>query len=254
MILIYVICHDENSNGIAQKNIDASPIENVTYKIVQVSNTNQLFESQIFLYLDEHKEEWMDKSYVGIITYSFWKKTFGRNITLQSAIQTLKDCKNEIDVMPLYSIQFIKRLSYDKSVPITFYDSIGILHGSNAVLLLHNICNVVLGCKYEDVKNVCDQATPFMCNWWFAKPIWMSKYIEFFKMSLKFVQGNDLAKKLISSHAFYQDEKIDIQQMYKLFDKPYYTLYPFIFERLPIIYFQFKKANIKHLDITFFGT
>lgn len=252
MILVYVICHDEKSNNIAQEEIKKQFISDVTFKIIQVSNTNPLFESQIFLYLDDHKDEWMNKKYVGIISYSFWSKTVKTDIDLSKSLGVLKE-SDDVDVLPLFNLQFVKRVSGIKFVPSTFYESVGILHGSNAVLLLHKICNVTMGMKDEEIKRVCDKSVPFMCNWWFAKPYCMKKYIEFFNQSYKFVQKNAFAKELIESHALYQDEKISEDQMMKIFNKPYYNMYPFIFERLPIIFFNYKNAKIKILTISNFG-
>ena len=76
----------------------------------------------------------------------------------------------------------------------------------------------------------------------------MSSYITFYQKVKLLIESNTDLKELIYTNAKYLG-KISEMELMQIFGKPYYCLHPFILERLPPIYFTYKKAYIALCNI-----
>lgn len=255
-ILIYVLCHDNESYNIAKNELQRQIETSAKFKIVQISNTNRYFESQIFKYLNENTNEWLTTNYdyIGIITYSFWKKN-NSNMSLSKYIECLNcDSNNSIDVLPLRNMRMFRKVGIkQKTCELDLYESSTISHGTSIVLAFNQICKVMLGLNTFEARELCKRSPHFMSNWWIAKPFWLKKYCEFCLNCMKYIENNPDMQEIMNTDAMYGDEKLPENKKIEIFDKPYYTHYPFLFERLPAIYFTHKKCNIKQYGLTLFN-
>ena len=92
----------------------------LVYVPVKLSNKDKMFENQIFDYLSSHQDEWNNATYVGIIGYSYWKKS---TFSLNEMVSHLKDGK--IDVLGLQGVVFHKT-----NERVSLFESLAYLHGS----------------------------------------------------------------------------------------------------------------------------
>jgi len=213
-ILIYLIYHDDVSYKRIVK------YEKYDYiKMIKIEST-KYFESIIFKYLFENKNEWIQKSHVGILTYTFETKI-----------------KKNLD--ELYEI--IKNKIYQKNDVITFFNV-----GKN---LLENMkCHTYLGEIFDyslpkigiNDKIHYDKIPGFYCNYWLAKTDIFNNYVTFANEYMKILDNNDdtFLQKLVNSDAQYRScTEVASAQLQKIIGYPYYIYHCFVMERLPCIYF-----------------
>jgi hypothetical protein len=225
---IYVICHDDKSEEEARKSCE--------YDIIRISDTNPYFESQVFEHLEEKRGEWENKAYVGIITYSIFKKI--NDVRLDVLIQRGKD--TGADIIPVLNIKFHKpRVSTN----VSFVESVAFQHGPFAWHIIYNVLKNVGGFRDDQIFD--KSFDGFISNWWIAKPLWMSKYISFVKASKQYIETTEILSEMVKENAYYLGANtVDAEKLRKTFGVPHYCLHPFIFERLPAFYFNLEKAKV----------
>lgn len=225
-ILIYLIYHDEKSYKMVEK------YKNYKYIKLFFNESTKYFESNIFRYLCENKDEWINKNYVGILTYSYQKKI---NMTLENiyekimwVITTNKDCK-----LITYYQGYTWLFRSKKSINLNFHGKIKEIFDYTLPLLL----DIKLPIPYDEI-------TPFYCNYWLTTSELMLEYVEF---ALKYMEKLDdntdiILQNMLNSDAKYMGS-LSKERLKNITGFPYYTNHCFVMERLPCIYFW--KRGIK---------
>lgn len=220
-ILIYLIYHNDSSYQAIKE------YENYPYiKLVRIETT-KYFESIIFKYLAENKNDWISKKYVGLLTYSFKRK-------LRISLDRLFNILNT-DKYDLVSLHHVKG-------PYSILG--GSFHGDLKKKIFDHVLPMF---GYETPINY--NIPTFFCNYWITRPIWMEKYIDF---ALAFIdklndENDTYLQSMLNSSSQYIG-KLTPSQLTKLFGVPYYPNHPFIMERLPCIFFwknNFTKTSRK---------
>ena len=91
--LLYVIYHDDISYSEIEK---YKNIDNI--KLLKIKQT-KYFESIFFEYLYDNKNEWIFKKYVGMVTYSFEKKTNQNIIKIFDKINNYNSTNNDMIIL-----------------------------------------------------------------------------------------------------------------------------------------------------------
>lgn len=235
-MLIYVICHNDESQMKAQEiESKINSVENCRSHVVRIQEHNILFESQIFNYLDTCKEQWINEDYVGMVTYSIETKT---KVDITELIRHIKAAQNHgADIIPVYSLSF-KKLK--KDLIISFAEALTIMHGPYILLAYKEILDA-LGYTEQEYFN--EGIPSYFSNWWMVRPQYMEKYVEFFKRTLHVIEFNNKLSKYLYMNSYYTGN-LPVDTLMKIGGKPYYTLHPFLFERLPCFFFY--NLGIKH--------
>lgn len=239
-IRIYIIYHDLESKEIATKiKHDWELIEGLDVVIILNSNKSQYLENEIYNTLYQCKNDWIHYNYVGIVSYSILLKleSFSKqkiNFNWRSIINELE--KNALDVIGLYGVQYVKN-----NYPISMVEGACFQHGLNFsrswYILLKDM-------GFEDDQIYNSNILPFLCNWWISKPKFMLDYINFYKSCINVIETNQTLQQLLQSNSFYNSGNLSPSDLNTIFKKPFYTLFPFIFERLPCYYFYHNSVKI----------
>lgn len=234
-VKLYIVCHDFKSEDVAlQLKKDWNENNGLDISIIKPHNT-QYLESDIYIILDDCKHEWVNFDYIGIVSYSILLKleSFMKQKVNFNWQQILKEIeKHKFDIIGLFGLQYVKN-----NYPISMLEGACFQHGLNFhrswYILLNNI-------GYNDDQIYDKNVLPFLCNWWISKPNLMLDYIQFYKTCRDKIEKNSLLKDLIESNSFYTSGNLSANDIQYIFKKPFYTLTPFIFERLPCFYFHHK--------------
>lgn len=217
-ILIYILYHNQESFKVASQFIKFK-----WAKLTKIYST-KYFESIIFLYLDKNRDEWINKKFVGFLTYSSYKKT------------------------RLFDIEFLaKKFSNYDIIPFNNEHSMPLLISSE---YYHpsfiNIWDQILLLLNYDIVDILSLKIPvFYNNYWMAKPEWVLKYIEFYKNVVDIMENNMKIKNLLYHDSLYKGELLKYPTiLIKLCNRPYYTFHPFIIERIVCFFFWVNKAKI----------
>lgn len=228
IIILYIICHDEQSKTEA----DALVRSHYPYGKTVLVEPSPYFESAVFDYLGKNYDEWINRDWVGIITYSFHKKT-GQQIDILKSIQ-----ENESsDVITYRNMRYYK-VNCKKF--LTHIEGETYSHGPYLFLTIYHTMKRL---GYTE-KQIMDKNPPsFFCNWWVAKSIWMQRYIKFIAKFKRVVEADQQLQEYLNENSYYPGN-LSEDKLISLTGKPYYTFHPFVFERLPSHFFSIEGAKI----------
>ena len=227
---IYIICHDNASEEAAKLYKFAKPL--------RISCENKYFESQVFEKLDEIKQEWIDSKWVGILTYSCFKRIGWDYINSIPSLLSNTSVEN-VDIITFFNLHFYKP-RVERSVP--FFESVGFQMGSSCFLAIYIMLKEQ---GYSDEQILDEKIKGFFSNWWICRPDWMVRYIEFSKKCMIIAETNPTVKKCLTADGYYAGN-VSQSQLIKIFGRPIYEMTPFLFERLPCFFFGIEKA--RHLQ------
>lgn len=222
-ILIYIVYHDTASYKFIEK------YKNKKYVKLFHNESTIYFESNIFRYLDKNRKEWIDKDYVGILTYSFECKT-GRNLdTVYNKVKLLINNHHGDDLLILYGGNI--QLSY------TFHGSIEQVF--NYTLPLFGIPTPI---NYSTI-------TAFFCNYWITKSKLMDEYVKFAVEYMNKLDDSHDAylQSLLNANNTNYKGKLSSEKLLQITGLPYYTSHCFVMERLPCVFFWNKKIKIRKI-------
>ena len=155
------------------------------------------------------KDEWINKKFVGCISYKFPEKCPRINIE-----QIIKEQENkDIDVIGLYTPH------------ATFKWGEYVQPG--CITILAQIIKIINDTDIESFLN----KKPFYCNYWICRPQILLKYIYFIDEIIEKIEMNPSICDLLYNNSGYSGT-INVDKQYRLFGKPFYTWHPFIMERL----------------------
>jgi len=229
-ILFYYICHDDKSYQIIQN------YENYEYvKVIMIKST-KYFESIIFKYMYENINEWINKEYVGILTYSCVKKinkSFDEIYT-----NVLQSIRNNYSVMSLFNGGY------------TMYKHTFVCHPK-----LKEIFDIIF--KKINIEIDYSKVFEFFCNYWVSKSYLMMEYIIFFHNILSILEdkNDSYLQTLINSDSSYHGSLLysNKKKLIEICGYPYYSHHCFITERLPCFFFHINKIEVHKLYCCIFG-
>ena len=240
-MLIFVVSHDDASEAIAALEISKqkSTDNGIRFEHLRVSDTSPLFETQAFALIANRAQTFMDENYVGVITYSFFEKT-KLKVNLEDELARAES--TNADVVGLMNLSFFKSR---KRTPVTFIESVGFQHGTYAWMSMQAILNA-LGYKNDQIVEAGGSAVPFMCNWWFARPSWMLRYALFVEKCIVFAAASESVQQYLSHDAYYMGSPkgLSTERLQAIFKKDRYDLTPFVFERMPPMFFALEGARV----------
>lgn len=177
MVLLYVVCHDEDSREMA-----AQITVNRDYMQVIMIPTTKYFESYMFhTELMKRRSEWKDQDFVGMITYK--ANVLIDLVNLDAAVNSIKNepgLHAHKNIFAFYNLPF----------PSCRYDS----HP-----LLRNIWQVLLQKVCGDETDVFPRIDFFYRNYWMCRPSIMEGYIAFFKKCVAVVEKCTLLDSMMNT-------------------------------------------------------
>lgn len=222
--IIYILYYDDESEKKAYEQFG----QYNWAKPIKLIDQNQYLENNIYFnYLEKRKDEWINKDYVGTLSY----KAPEKNITplfISKMIEKAEKLNKRPDVVTF--------LSYPNQNLINET----MKYHPNFDFLWSEVFSHLNIMNYNDPKIV-----PFYCNYWMAKPQLMLEYIPFIK-KVKYVLDNyqPIQEKLWENS--YYPGNMKRESKLKVFGNDYYTYHPFICERTPCLYFN--KFDILHCN------
>lgn len=217
-ILIYILYHNHESYKLALN------FKKFKWAKLRKIYSSKYFESNIFLYLDNNRNEWINKKFVGILTYNSYKKVKLFDIDL------LAKKYHNYDLIP-----FNNYYNNPLLVVSEYYHPSFINIWEKLLLLMNYDINDILSLKIPAFYN----------NYWMAKPEWIIKYIDFYKKVIYIMENNNDVKNMLNQNSKYMGKLLEYPEiLIKICSRPYYTFHPFIIERLPCFFFWVHKAKI----------
>jgi hypothetical protein len=217
-ILIYIIYHDEESFKLA------SIFLKYNWARLRKIDSTKYFENIIFSYLDINRDEWINKKFVGFLTYNSYKKI---NIF---DIEKLANQYSDYDVISLnnsFNIPLLLITEHYHPNFINIWEQILLILGYN----INDILSLEIPLYYN--------------NYWLAKPEWLNKYIIFYKKVIDIMENNILIRNMLYQNSTYPGKLLEHpQKLIKICGRPYYTYHTFIFERLVCFFFWVEKAKL----------
>lgn len=252
--ILFVMCHDDASlvkaNALCA---EWKPMfESFDAKTLAILlPPSPYMESSVYPILAQEKNRvlWEKEDYVGIVTYSILDK-LGKfrkqkvDIDWKTVIKQAYEKK--IDVIGLFCLEFKRAVSGEKEgepeiVELSLLESGVYHHGLN---FYRGWRDLLLTMGYS--QNTIDdwsETLGFFCNWWVSRPEILDEYIIFIQTAMEKVETNEALKQVFHKNSHYGKGNTTTEQKMKLFGKPYYSIHPFVFERLLSFFLSFKKSD-----------
>lgn len=220
-ILVYCFCYNDDS----ERQATLLALRHPGVKVRRLEK-NRYFESQFFTEVTEDEMmSWSRYSYVGFISYQFYRK-----IGLpEASISFAQICMDHhgADVIALHD------WDVDMIPQAIHHHGLGFIKAWQAVLQ-----------PFFDQPDIVDRSLPsFFCSLWIAKPALLTGYCGFCKEVRTYIDQSPHVQKLLDVDSQYRGG-LKPDQLLSITGRPFYTLHPFVFERLPAIYFYNKGAHI----------
>jgi hypothetical protein len=241
-ILVYIVYHDEKSRLKAQ---DFSRQHPEWTKSVMI-RSSKFFETIFYRdILPFEYNEWMNKDYVGMISYK----------AVDISINNMS--------FKAIDIPYILALSYNVSTvstaiaqsrPAQHYDIIPLLQGVDMQLMSQAVQghgpqfqrawdSLLMALEYnQSLIQSADRLAPFFRNSFLGRPSLMRDYCIFINRAIDLALYNETVRQLLGVNANYDATKLSVAQL--IFQSNHYELHPFIFERLPVFYFHAIQAKV----------
>jgi len=219
-IRIYILCYSDDTYKIALELYGDKEWAKVIY-----IKSSVLFESIMYdNWLEKNYDDWKDFDYVGTIS---WKTSFKIRMPDIDKLSAFLD-KNNYDFAAFYCIDM-------NIIDFTTY-----YHPKFRTLWIEILSKI--GYSMDQILN--NGIKGFYCNYWITTPKLMMNYINFFK-KVKDVINNyeDIQYDIWSDANFQSTTLLTPEQCFQNFGVPYYPYHPFIYERIPCVYFEY-SANI----------
>ena len=236
--ILYVLCYDDTSEEQAVRLFTHYPWARV-YRI-PTETQSHLFEGVMYQSeLMKVYDEWKDKKYVGTIAYKFWSK-----LTPPSKLYT--------DIW----VETCNQVLNNKILTPNSYDFVGFItmrrhffedHNPNLRKMFETMCNTLFPspCRrfgLSNTKNI-DKLSFCFFNYWMTTPVHMLRYIAFFNQRwIPMLEQNPV----VWENSDYKGSTVPPEKLLELSKGRcnYYSLHPFINERLPSMYFRSIHANM----------
>lgn len=213
-VIIYVLCYDDHTEKVSHRVYGSHP----WCRVFRLPAHHVELESSMYtVYLDTKRSEWEHADYVGTISWKAFKKIPIDHITRLLRVAD----PSRHDVVPFFPVKGDAVAHADKCHP-------------GFALLWERLLSS-LGCPQEQVA--CRDFTFFACNYWMCRPRIMNYYIRFAKQVRVKMEDPEL-REMLYNDARYPGSLSSVR-LTQIFGHPWYTFHPFIFERLPGLFFTF---------------
>ena len=220
-IKIYILCYNHKTEEIANQSFGSYEWA----KVINIKSTKILENIMYEEWLLNNIDDWKNCDYVGTLS---WK-----------SLQKIK----------LPDIDQLK-----KDLILTNPDFFAFLVGKQSLIKRTNLYHPLFGMiwtkllknmGYDEKFILSEKIIPFYSNYWICKSEIMLKYITFFNKCKKILDNDEELIRLMNMNSLYKGN-LDHSDCLKIFDKPYYTYHPFIFERLPCFFVFINNLKIKY--------
>lgn len=207
--IVYVLYYNEESKKKAIERFGkykwARPFFNKSDKYLENN-----FYQRVMLF----KDEWINKKFVGCISYKHPEKCPAQNI--EKVFETYED--SDIDVVGLHSV----------SSRFTFAHMNHFHPGS-----FEMISQILKKINGPDINLVINKR-PFYCNYWLCRPHILLKYIYYIDELVEKIEMDKNVSDILYSNSKYNATNAvkDVSRLYEIFGKPYYTWHCFFMERI----------------------
>lgn len=223
-ILLYIVYHDEESRKIAEKYMPYA-----WARLLYIPSTKYL-ESIAFTMIKNLEHEWRDKTYVGVLKYSFEGKTPFYDF------ETL--CKdNPWEVLTFVGPNHHASSTQQSSMIRT---AVG-YHPLFATIWAHLL---VACCRIDGCDVFSNEIPAFYSNYWIARTSYFREYLRFFETIYHQMETDPHIKPLLEQNSCYSERHISEEKLVQIMGAPFYKYYPFIMERLPCFFFWKIGAKI----------
>jgi hypothetical protein len=210
-VVVYVLCYDDESESVARKAFT----DRAWAKPLRLRGDTRYMEGEAFLtHLHARREEWADADFVGTVSYKAPQK-----IAVPDLDRVCSECmaSDVIALVPSIESMVHQALTchprfLDVWVPLLR-------------ALGHDPCKAV------------SSAIPFFaCNYWLAKPEWMTAFLDFYRKAVEVLDTLPEVQDAVWSDAGY-DTAIPKERLRSMFDgREFITYHPFVCERLACYY------------------
>jgi hypothetical protein len=207
-MILYILCpNNETLQQTEQKYKDfkwARPL-----LLPPLNKDLPVFENSAYEIIDSLRSEWIDKDYVGTLSFRFQEK-----ISLEHLLKKCSDQRYD------YVHFFVNE---DRSARNSGISNHGDNFGEAWDVLKANFFPSIR--TYEVVECV--------SNYWMSRPRLMLEFIEWHRTVLAYAKSCSL----FYSEAFYGSGKLSKDELLSIWNKPYYPLLPFVLERFSALFF-----------------
>lgn len=222
-VRIFILCYDDYTEKYAHDNY----LKYTWAYIVRITKTIKYLESIMYLeWLEENYNLWKDYDYVGTLSWKFVQKIGIPNIN-----NILYNCKTQnIDIYPFYFIKSLPNLNYT-------------INNYSGDKFKHVWITILKKIGYPEEKTMNVNIKQFYSNYWICKSELMLDYCKFCKKVKDEIEKSHELDLYLYADTNYKGG-ISKQRCLEIFERPYYTMHPFIFEDLPCFYFCEKGFKI----------
>jgi hypothetical protein len=210
-VLIYVLA--PNEDALQQAKEDFAPYE--WARPIIIPQTFWLENIMYVSWLMDHKDEWMDKDYVGTIAWSASKKQPKVHDIQKIADDALQSDADLVGLLSKKEPLIRTAEHYHPGFTICWLETWHAMGYHEDTMLLH------------------PEIHAFYCNYWMARPTVMKHYCTFMAfMDLKLLVNPQL-KKIVWTDSSYQKDvaKMTLEKKEELFGVSYYPQIVFVAER-----------------------
>ena len=277
---IYVLCHDDQSEETARNVIREAELRDehdapasggrsrdTWYRTLRLKPTPLLESAAFFAIVEERQHEWFNADYIGTVTYSIdAKRAANRLHPLRYGSIANAAKRAGKDVIGFCGVEFLKDNKHVSCLEGSVFQ-----HG----LHYYRAWTELLFRMGWTEKDALADVETFFCNWWLCTPACMRAYVAFLKGATEQVWGVHIARELFlpasSSSRHHDMNDFDVEpaaspllrslfyenahykgamtaeQCARYFNVPYYSVTPFIFERLPSAFFRRLGVSVRVL-------
>jgi hypothetical protein len=221
-VRIFIICYDNYTENYAKKYLKYS----WAYPI-RLRKTIKYLEAIMYLeWLEENYDLWKDFDYVGTLS---WK--FDQKIPIPNMNNILLQCKSQnIDIYPFYFIPSLPNINYT-------------INNKCSKEFKYLWINLLKKLGYSEEESLNINIKQFYSNYWICKRELLLNYCTFCKMVRDTLENSPELQEYVNIDSKYGG-KLPTERLLEIFEKPYYTLHPFIFEDMPCFYFWVKGFKV----------
>lgn len=222
-MLLYVFCYDQPSRAQAEKM--TMRLWGGTAKTVTLEG-DRYFESQIWRQQWRQmmkNDNWHKHDYVGMISYKYEQKTGNDMTDIYKASK--EQCEHDVIAFYDYDNDLLAHACH--------------VHGNR----FRSIWQQLLSPFFSDADINRRDLPAFYCNYWMAKPEWLSRYAAWAQSVMESIDDRHELNTLMFDDSKYCG-RMPKDQLMRVCGKQHYTFHPFMFERLPCIYFYLSEASI----------
>lgn len=237
-LVLYIVCHDDASEREAREVEAELSSDRCTCIIARISGKTRFFENEVWHRVLGDFTAWSEAAYVGMLAYSCRRKVPVDQVRSALSKAAFRDPGVGPDVLAMYNLDLH---SYGKRHVISAATQ---YHGPGFETAWHALL-YKLGFGEQTVDRVENSMPGFYCNYWMAKPYFMHVYLAYVTRAMQMITSEPELASLFNQNARYYCGSLTPKQLVEVCGQPYYTMHPFVLERLPSFIFTYMEADIE---------